>query len=230
MHGASLGHLRLVAAGPGPAVPADDDPPPARAEAGRRLSLDRTAFRVRQPPPRLHRQHRARPPPRPGDLAVDEQRARPDARRPERALAVRVRDQQIPVGPLEQETRRRWGAAAPPAVGRARCGRLPRPRGGSTPRRRASVPVRATRPAPEGRVSGRGRSRPAPEGVRRRRSVAAQVAPGELEARLAGLMSGAGTVQTIGCRAPSHRIRTVPVAAAYLRRLGFTPSRLPASP
>src|SRR5436189_75559 len=46
-----------------------------------------------------------------------------------------------------------------------------------------------------------------------------------------GSTSGRGTVQMVGCLAPSHRIRIVPVGAAYLRRLALcSPRALPASP
>ena len=44
-----------------------------------------------------------------------------------------------------------------------------------------------------------------------------------------GSTLGRGTVQTIGRRAPSHRMSTVPVAAAYRREFGGTPSAWPAS-
>ena len=45
----------------------------------------------------------------------------------------------------------------------------------------------------------------------------------------AGSTSGAGTVHTVGARAPSQRIATVPVVAAYRNELGLTSSAAPAS-
>ena len=44
-----------------------------------------------------------------------------------------------------------------------------------------------------------------------------------------GSISGRGTVQITGSRAPSQRIRTVPVGAAYRSALGWTPTPRPAS-
>ena len=44
-----------------------------------------------------------RAPPDAADLAVDEKRARPDARRPETFPPIRVRDEQLPRRSLEQE-------------------------------------------------------------------------------------------------------------------------------
>jgi hypothetical protein len=55
-----------------------------------------------------------------------------------------------------------------------------------------------------------------------------EVAPSELAARLGRIDLGGATVQTIGARAPSQRIATVPVVAAYLSPLP-TPSARPIS-
>src|SRR5215472_12654033 len=89
---------------PGSAVPADDDPP---LDGGQRQRLrfrhDRIAFCARQPPPGLHRHHRVRAPPRPGDLSPDEKGAGPDAGGPQRATLAGVRDQEIAIGSIEEE-------------------------------------------------------------------------------------------------------------------------------
>ena len=143
--------------------------------------------RCRQRPPALHGQDRARPPPRPGDLAVDQQRARPDPRRPQLALAALVRDQEAPVGALEQEE----GVAAgeqPRGCGRAWLGPDEVFVGAEQPRLADGRPHRGQRLAQRlERRDGRTRADPRPPGKRlgRRRSVAAQVAARELEARLA---------------------------------------------
>ncbi len=48
---------------------------------------------------------------------------------------------------------------------------------------------------------------------------------------LSGSTRAGGTVQIVGCRAPAHRIRTVPVVAAYLSEFASrSPSASPASP
>jgi hypothetical protein len=58
-----------------------------------------------------------------------------------------------------------------------------------------------------------------------------QVASSELAARVDRVEISAGaTVQTVGARAPSQRMATVPVVAAYLSAFGLMPSACPTSP
>ena len=87
-------------------VPADDDPPSdAGQRQGRRFRLDRIARRARETAPGLDRHRRLRTSPRPDDLALDEDGARPDARGPERAATIGVGDQELAIGSLEEEVR-----------------------------------------------------------------------------------------------------------------------------
>src|SRR4051794_23647059 len=85
-------------------APYDRDRPPEAGEGQRAgLGLDRVARRGRQVLPWVDPNNVLRTAPRPADLAVDEERARPDARRPEPRAAVRVRDEQLALVALQQE-------------------------------------------------------------------------------------------------------------------------------
>src|SRR6187455_212443 len=76
----------------------------ARERQRGRLGLDGLALWTGETTPRLDRQDRSRAAPRAGDVAVDEQCARPDARRPQAAALFRVLDEQRPIaGALEEE-------------------------------------------------------------------------------------------------------------------------------
>src|SRR5688500_580502 len=68
----------------------------------RRLRLDSLALGGRQPPPGLDRDVRGVALPGPGDLAVDQERARPDARRPKLREPGSVGDQQLTLATLEE--------------------------------------------------------------------------------------------------------------------------------
>ena len=115
----------------------------------------------------------------------------------------RSRRRAWPARRLRAGARRR--AAIGPAAGIARARRMPRP-----PRCARSRPSERTRrPSPARRRGG---------SVERARGVAS-----------AGSISGAATVQMAGARAPSQRMATVPVGAAYLNAFGFMPSARPAS-
>src|SRR2546428_3833286 len=85
-------------------VPADDDSP---LDTGQRQGLhfrrDRIACGARQPPPGVHPHGLVRAPPRADDLSLDEEATGPDARGPERATAVGIRDQEFAIGSLEEE-------------------------------------------------------------------------------------------------------------------------------
>ena len=121
-------------------------------DAGQRQGLDlggdRFAFRGRQPPPGLHRHHRAGAPPGPGDLS-----ARSGGRRARRAASRARRGGRGP-GPAARGRLRRGGSrrhrsAAAVRVPRARerRGTPPRQRRGSTRRRSVSAPASATSPS-----------------------------------------------------------------------------------
>ena len=98
------GRRAAVAAVRSSAVPADGHPAGGTGQGqALRFGRDRIAFRIRQQPPRLHRDHRVGPAPRPGDLPCDEQGAGPDARSPQRAAALSGRDQQVAIGSVPQE-------------------------------------------------------------------------------------------------------------------------------
>src|SRR5215216_4014437 len=81
--------------------------------------------RGRQPPPGLHRHDRVGAPPRPGELALDEQAPGPDPRGPQQVPAGGVRDHELAVPSVEEEE----GVAA-----REQPGRRHRPRGGDEDR------------------------------------------------------------------------------------------------
>src|SRR6187397_2232262 len=79
------------------------DARPRERQRGR-LGVDGLALSTGETAPGLDRQDGSRAPPRAGDVAVDEQRARPDARRPEAAAKFRLLDEQRPIaGALEEE-------------------------------------------------------------------------------------------------------------------------------
>src|SRR5207237_9695309 len=88
----------------------------------RRRRIDGGACRSRETAPALDRHDPKRTSPRPDDLAIDEDPARPDAGGPEQAATRGVRDQELTVPRLEKEvgvtareeprgSRRRWGGA-----------------------------------------------------------------------------------------------------------------------
>src|SRR6266540_3001611 len=182
-HGAGVGTDHRS----GVELPADDDPLPDTGQwQGLRFRRDRIAFCARQPPPGLHRHHRVRAPPRPGDLAPDKEATGPDARRPQRATAGSVRDQEFAI-PSVQEIR--ITAREQP------CGRH-RPRGGNKghlvlgedPRVAYWRPHRRQRPAErlERRDAvPRADPRPPAEGFGRRWPVDVQVPTRELKAGVA---------------------------------------------
>ena len=97
-------------------LPADGDGAlKPRQRQGARFRLDSVALRPGEPAPRLDRHRVVRPPPRPADLAVDEDGAGPhprgperrrDGRRPERAARGRLPEQEVGVA-ARQEPRRR---------------------------------------------------------------------------------------------------------------------------
>src|SRR5207247_8787606 len=87
-------------------IPPDDAPPldiPQRQ--GRRLPIDRVACRARETAPRLDRHCPQRTPPCPDDLAVGQDTARPNARRPERAATRGVGDQELTSASVGKELR-----------------------------------------------------------------------------------------------------------------------------
>ena len=139
-------------------------------------------------PPGLDRHRRARAPPRADDLALDEERARPDARGPERAAAIGVGDQELAIAPLEEEV----GVAAreEPCGRRGPGGGAERrlvARRGSTRRRSACAPGSATVPSASNAARPRCRrdARPLGERLRRGGTEDVQVPARELEAGLA---------------------------------------------
>ncbi len=83
-------------------VPADDDRPTGQWQ-GLRFRFDRLARRARQTAPGLDRHRPLRASPRPDELALDEESARPDARGPELAATIGVGDQEFAIGSLEEE-------------------------------------------------------------------------------------------------------------------------------
>jgi hypothetical protein len=85
-------------------VPADHDRPPTTGQRqGRRFRLDRPARLARESAPGPDRHLLLHAPPCPHELALDEEAARPHARAPERATAVGVRDQELPIATLEEK-------------------------------------------------------------------------------------------------------------------------------
>src|SRR5918995_1839256 len=83
--------------------PAHDDPPRrAGQRQGLRLLDDGVSLRAREATPGLDIDLLVRASPRPGDLALDEECARPDAWGPEPATTRRVGDEELAVGSLEQ--------------------------------------------------------------------------------------------------------------------------------
>src|SRR6266536_6280148 len=72
---------------------------------GRGLHLDGVAFLPGEPAPRLDRDDGAGPTPRAGDLAADQQGARPDTGRPEGRALPRIRDEELSIHTLEQVER-----------------------------------------------------------------------------------------------------------------------------
>src|SRR5438132_6000266 len=97
---------RYIGTSIGSVVPADDHPPlDITQRQGRRLRLDRLAFGARETAPGLDRYCPQRTSPCPDDLAVDQDAARPDASRPERAPTRGVRDQELTIQSLEKEIR-----------------------------------------------------------------------------------------------------------------------------
>src|SRR5512133_825664 len=93
---------------PGPARsiigPSDDDP---ALETGQRqgssLLLDGIPRARREPHPELDRHDLVRASPGADDVPVHEQRPRPDARGPQGATTVVLRDEQPTVGPVQEE-------------------------------------------------------------------------------------------------------------------------------
>jgi hypothetical protein len=108
-------------------VPADDDPsafhPSQRP--GLRLSCDRVALARRKRLPWLHRQHRVRTSPDPGDLPIDQQAAWPDSRRPDRGPAIGVRNHELAIGSVQEQEGIPAGQQ-PGWAGCRRSGRRPR--------------------------------------------------------------------------------------------------------
>src|SRR5215813_5022253 len=87
-------------------VPAEDDRSPHVGQRqGRCFRLDSLASRARERLPDPDRHVLARAPPRADDLALDEDGARPDPRRPEGPAMLGVVNEELPVGSLEQEVR-----------------------------------------------------------------------------------------------------------------------------
>ena len=132
---------------------------------------------------------RVRTPPRPDDLAFDEDGTRPDTRGPERAAAVRVRDEELAIGSLEEEV----GVATRKEPRRSRCLWRGRNVGSSRPRIHASpTGVRTGVNAPASAIERLDASplrdpRPLCERLRRRRAEDMQVSPRELEAGAHGI-------------------------------------------
>jgi hypothetical protein len=105
-----------------------------------------------------------RPPPRSADLALDQERAGPDARCPEQLALLRRRDEQLPLRSVEEEV----GVAARQQAGGAgrrgqRASRARRPRA-ATRRRAETSPVAAIPPAT--RMHGRRRAARSPPSAR----------------------------------------------------------------
>ena len=191
-------------------------PGSGKASASR---LDRVARSRERRRPGLDPHGVLRPPPGSADLAVDEERARPDARRPEPLPLILARDEQRRA-PLRRAGSRRRRSAAGARARRAtrRRASRPRPLRAATRRRAAIEPAaaipRATRTSRRPTAS---RSRPSGRSCR---PSSARTRGGSVEraraARRPERSSESGTVQTVGARAPSQRIASVPVGAAYL--------------
>ena len=155
-------------------------------------------------------------------------RARPAGSRARAPLGLR--DHELAIGSLEQEVRvaareeprgggraGRRGTPARPARGSRRRRSVFAPGSASAERleRRAALPP--VRSPPTART-------PQAWWDRRRAGIGVRARDGLSR----GSISGGGTVQTTGALAPSQRIRTLPVGAAYRRRLGLcrAPARL----
>ena len=178
--------------------------------------------RAREASPGLDPHRVLRPPPGSADLAVDEQRARPDAGRPEPFALILARHQQLALGCRGAGSTRRRSAAGARARRPSRRHASPaRPPRAATRRRAASEPAAASpratrrrrppsasRSPPSGRTPRRSRAR--------RRGGSAGRARG---ARRPARCSGSATAQTSGARAPPQRIASVPVVVAYLSAL-----------
>ena len=209
----------------------DDLATQAGQRQGFRLCLDGLAFRVGEASPRLDRNHLVRSSPGPRLLP------RPAPRRARHAWSwlaspVFVGDQQLAIDSVEQEIC--VAAREEPS----------RRRGGG---RRPEAPLVAGQdpPIPDRRLHGhdlpgerirmlRGpqhrRSRPTWRRRGRRRPEDMQIPARELQSSLAWIDLGPrnGPDHRQSC-APSQRIRTVPVGAAYRNALGWTPTPRPAS-
>src|SRR6266571_2362604 len=171
-------------------IPADDDPPldiPERQ--GRRLRIDRVACRARETAPGLDRHCPQRTSPCPDDLAVGQDAARPNARRPERAATRGVGDQEFTIASLEKEirvaarqkprgSRGAWGGAKNRLVAR------------QDPRvadRRSHRGQRTTERVERRDASPRADPRPLTECFGRGRTEDVQISTRELEACVAGV-------------------------------------------
>src|SRR5438309_11078776 len=87
-------------------IPTDHDSPlDIRERQGSRFRLDRVARRSRKPAPGLDRQSPRRTPPCSDDISIDEDCARPDSSRPERAAKRGIGDQEATIASLEKEVR-----------------------------------------------------------------------------------------------------------------------------
>ena len=88
----------------GPSAPVNDDRiSEAGQRQGGRFRLDRIARRARETAPGLDRHRPVRTSPRPDDVALDEESARPHPRGPERAATLGVGDQELSISSLEEK-------------------------------------------------------------------------------------------------------------------------------
>src|SRR5712691_5125678 len=151
-------------------VPAHDDPPHETGQRqGPRFRLDSVARRGREMAPGVDGHRRLSASPRPYDLALDQDAARPDAWSPERPTAGGVGNQELAIDSVENEVgiaAREEPCACHGALGSAE-GRLV---AGEDPRVAEGCSHRGQRPAePVERrdASPRGDPRPPSKGLRR---------------------------------------------------------------
>ena len=198
--------------------------PNARAPVPAALARETTALRARpsrvprgEAAPRPDRDDRARATPRARHFARDEDGTGPHARCPELGASGRIAHEQLAVGSLEEEVgvaARQEPRRCRPAIDR-RAERLLVL--GQDPPLAGGVCTGVSDPASASNTAGpRGGLMPAhsandsavigPKTWRYRRASSSRASTGST--------SGRGTVQIVGCRAPSQRISTRPVGAA----------------
>ena len=145
----------------------------ARERQGAGLGLDRVARLTRKADQRIDPDRVLRPPPGSADLAFDQQRARPDAGRPEPLALILARNQQLALRSEEQEVgiaarqQARWrgdrlGSSERPARplrAATRRRAASEPGAASLPATQTSRPPSASRSRPSGRIGYRSRAR-----------------------------------------------------------------------